>query len=126
MADKKKILLVEDDSFMMKILAEKLSRGGFEIQTADDGEECLKKLETYKPDIILLDIIMPRIDGYEVLHRLKESSVWRDIPVIALSNLGQKEEIDHALELGAKAFMVKANFTTGEIIENINKFLQEK
>lgn len=125
MAQKKKILLVEDDSFMIKILADKIVRNGFEIKTADDGEECLKKLESYKPDLILLDLIMPRVDGYEVLHRLKESQ-WHDIPVIVLSNLGEKEEIDHALELGAKSFMVKANFTTSEIIEKMNSMLQEK
>ncbi len=123
MAEKKKIFLVEDDGFMIKILADKIRRSGFEVETADDGEKGLKKLETYKPDLILLDLIMPRIDGYEMLHRLKESQ-WKDIPVIALSNLGQKEEIDHAMELGAKGFMVKANFTTSEIIEKINSILQ--
>lgn len=123
MADKKKILLVEDDSFMLKILAEKIARSGFEVQTAENGEECMKTLETYKPDLILLDIIMPRVDGYEVLHRLQESA-WKDIPVIVLSNLGQKEEIEHALALGAKSFMVKANFTTAEIIQKINGILQ--
>ena len=124
MVDKKKILLVEDDGFMMKILADKIGRSGFDIQIAENGEECLEKLETYAPDLILLDIIMPRLDSYEVLKRLSESSTWRTIPVIVLSNLGQKEEIEHALKLGAKSFLVKANFTTAEIVATMNQYLK--
>lgn len=122
---KKSILLVEDDVFMLEILSEKLLKSGFEVNIAKDGEECMKILESLKPDIILLDILMPKMDGVEVLRKMKISPELSSIPVVVLSNLGQKEEIDIALGLGAKDYIIKANFTTKEIIEKIKNVLNK-
>lgn len=124
-SDKKSILLVEDDVFMLEILSEKLSKSGFDVNIAKDGEECIKVLESLKPDIILLDILMPKMDGIEVLRKVKVSLELSSIPVLVLSNLGQKEEVDRALGLGAKDYIVKSNFTTKEIVEKIKKVLSE-
>ncbi|MBI2610531.1 response regulator [Candidatus Kaiserbacteria bacterium] len=120
MADTKKIMLVEDDGFMLDILANKLTKSGFEVHVAQDGEACLNALDSFKPDLVLLDIIMPQIDGFEVLRRIKDSSVWRATPVIVLTNLGEQKEVQHAMDLGAKGYIVKANVTTKEIVEKIN------
>lgn len=124
-SEKKNILLVEDDVFMLEILSEKLSKSGFDVNIAKDGEECIKVLESLKPDIILLDILMPKMDGIEVLRKVKVSPELSSIPVLVLSNLGQKEEVDRALGLGAKDYIVKSNFTTKEIVEKIKKVLSE-
>ena len=118
----KKILLVEDDFFLLDILSQRFKKSGFDVSVARDGEECLKVLESEKPDIILLDILMPKLDGFEVLRRMQGSPALSLIPVIVLSNLGQKEDIEKAKNLGAKDFIIKANFTTKEIIEKINSF----
>lgn len=124
MDNKKKILLVEDDVFMLELLSDKLTKSGFEVSVAVDGEECLKTLQSLKPDLMLLDIVMPKLDGLDVLRRMKNSPEFSQIPVIVLSNLGQKEEVERAMELGAKDYIVKANFTAGEIVEKLNKVLK--
>jgi len=121
----KKILLVEDDAFLSDILSEKLRKEGFDIDFATDGIEAVKKIEEISPSLVLLDIILPSIDGLEVLKRIRshENRVIQDLPVIMLSNLGQKEDSKKAFALGANEYLVKANFTTEEIIEKINKQL---
>jgi len=124
MANAKKILLAEDDVFILEIMAEKLKKSGFEVSIAKDGEDCIQVLTSLRPDILLLDILMPQIDGFEVLRRMKASESLSHIPVVVLSNLGQKEEIQKALDLGAKDYVVKANFTTNEIVEKINAVLK--
>lgn len=120
-----KVMLVEDDSFLRDICAKKLSKEGFEVYEAIDGEEALKNVEKIKPDIVLLDIILPAIDGFEVLEKIKASSVVevQKVPVIMLSNLGQKDDIDKAIKMGANDYMVKAHFSTEEIIEKIKSEL---
>lgn len=123
MAESKKILLVEDDVFMLEILSEKLKKSGFDVSIAKDGEDCMKILESLRPDIILLDILMPKIDGFEVLRIMKTKNELSNIPIVVLSNLGQKEEIQRAMDLGARDYIVKANFTTREIVEKINSVL---
>lgn len=123
MSEVKKILLVEDDVFMLDLLSDKLRKSGFDISVAVDGEECMKVLESLKPDLVLLDIVMPKMDGLDVLRRIKASQELSTIPVIVLSNLGQKEEVDRAVDLGAKDYIIKANFTTKEIVEKLNRIL---
>lgn len=120
-----KVMLVEDDSFLRDICAKKLSKEGFEVYEAIDGEEALKNVEKIKPDIVLLDIILPAIDGFEVLEKIRASSEERvqKVPVIMLSNLGQKDDIDKAIKMGANDYMVKAHFSTEEIIEKIKSEL---
>ena len=120
----KKILIVEDDRFLRELMVKKLEKEGFEVVQALDGEEGVKKAKEEKPDLILLDLILPGIDGFEVLARVKEDALIASVPVIILSNLGQKEDIDRGLKLGASDYLVKAHFTPGEIIEKVKNNLK--
>jgi len=119
-----KILIVEDDRFLRELIARKLKNEGYEVMEAVDGEEGLKKIKEEKPDLVLLDLILPGIDGFEVLTRAKEDPVTAPIPVIILSNLGQREEIERGLKLGAIDYLIKAHFTPGEIIEKIKNIVR--
>lgn len=120
----KNILVIEDDKFLRELIIQKLIREGYETSEAVDGEEGIKKIKQEKPDLILLDLILPGIDGFEVLSRAKEDSSLAQIPIIILSNLGQKSEVERGLKLGANAYLIKAHFTPGEIIEKIKDILQ--
>ena len=117
------ILLVEDDPFLRNICARKLVKENFEVREAMDGEQALRMIQKAIPDIILLDLILPSIDGFEVLTKIRadKNKALAETPVIILSNLGQDEEIQRGLSLGANSFMVKANSTTGEIVEKVKK-----
>jgi DNA-binding response OmpR family regulator len=120
----KKILIIEDDKFLRELISRKISDEGFDVAEAVDGEEGVKKVKTEKPDLILLDLILPGIDGFEVLSRTKEDLNSASIPVIILSNLGQKEEVEKGLKLGAVDYLIKAHFTPGEIVEKIKAILK--
>jgi len=120
----KTILIVEDDKFLRELIAQKLLKEGYNISEAIDGEEGIKKIKTEKPDLILLDLILPGIDGFEVLSRMKADEKLAEIPVIILSNLGQREEIERGLKLGANDYMIKAHFTPREIIDKIKTVLK--
>lgn len=115
----KKILIIEDDKFLRELIVQKLSKEDFGVSEAIDGEEGIKKIKEEKPDLILLDLILPGIDGFEVLSRMKEDPALTSIPVIILSNLGQKEDVERGLKLGAVDYLIKAHFTPGEIIEKV-------
>ncbi|MFA4833708.1 MAG: response regulator [Patescibacteria group bacterium] len=123
-----KVLLVEDDSFLRDICAKKLTKEGFRVFEIIDGEQALGNLEKIEPDIILLDIILPTVNGFEVLEKIRANGnkKIKQTPVIMLSNLGQKEDVDKALSLGANGYLIKAHFTTEEIIEKIKKELAVK
>ena len=118
-----KILIIEDDKFLRELIARKLEEEKYVISEAVDGEEGLRKIREDKPDLILLDLILPSLDGFEVLREAKSDPEVKDIPVIVLSNLGQKEDVDRALSLGAKDYLIKAHFTPEEIVEKIKKVL---
>jgi DNA-binding response OmpR family regulator len=120
----KTILIVEDDKFLRELIAKKLQKEGYNISEAVDGEEGIKKIKTEKPDLVLLDLILPGIDGFEVLSRMKADEELAGIPVIILSNLGQREEIERGLKLGANDYMIKAHFTPREIIDKIKSVLK--
>ncbi len=122
----KKILIIEDDQFLRDLATTKLKREGFEVFGAVDGDEGLKMIPNSNPDIILLDIILPGIDGFEVLRRIKADKDHKNIPVILLSNLGQKSDIDRGLSLGASGYIIKAHHTLDEIIVKIKKCAQKK
>jgi DNA-binding response OmpR family regulator len=119
----KKILVIEDDKFLRKLLLDRLAEEGYFVDGAIDGEEGLKKAKGEKFDLILLDLILPGIDGFEVLSSLKSDKSFEKIPVLILSNLGQKEEIEKGLKLGAIDYIIKAHFTLEEIVEKIKKVL---
>ena len=122
----KKILIVEDDKFLRELISKKLKDEGYQLAQAIDGEEGVVKAKEVSPDLILLDLILPGIDGFEVLSRIKNDSIVSSVPVIILSNLGQKEEIEKGIKLGAIDFLIKAHFTPGEIIEKIKEILKQK
>ena len=120
----KTILIIEDDKFLRELISQKLTKEGFPISEAIDGEEGIKKIKEEKPGLILLDLILPGIDGFEVLSQMKEDPSVSSIPVIILSNLGQKEDVEKGLKLGAVDYLIKAHFTPGEIIEKIKAVLK--
>lgn len=115
----KNILIVEDDKFLRELISQKLIKEGYNISEAVDGEEGIKKIKEEKPDLVLLDLILPGIDGFEVLTKMREDASLGSIPVIILSNLGQKEDVEKGLKLGAADYLIKAHFTPGEIIDKI-------
>lgn len=120
----KKILVAEDDKFLASAYRVKLAKAGFEVQIVSDGSEALEALKTFTPDIILLDLIMPGKDGFATLQELKINSDWKKIPVLVASNLGQKEDIDKATQLGAVGFIIKSDFSLESIIDKINQVIQ--
>lgn len=119
----KKILLVEDDVFVRDIYNTKFGNEGYEVIVAENGMEALKKLETIRPDIILLDIMMPYMDGMEVLTKIKEREMLKKIPIIMLTNLSDKERIDFSISQGANEFIIKSHFTPSEVMQKIKTLL---
>lgn len=122
-----KILIIEDDKFLRELIVRKLSiEKEFEIVHAVDGESGLKVFKESKPDIVLLDLILPGIDGFEVLAKMKQDPSLSPVPVIILSNLGQKDDVERGMKLGAVDYMVKAHFTPNEIVEKLKQILAKK
>jgi DNA-binding response OmpR family regulator len=119
-----KILLIEDDKFLSDMYVTKFSKFGYEIETAYDGEEGIRKIKELKPDIILLDIRLPLKDGFEVLGETKKDQKTKDIPIILLTNLGQKEDIEKGLKLGAVDYLIKAQFTPQEVVDKVKKITE--
>ncbi|HBK34540.1 MAG: Two component transcriptional regulator, winged helix family [Candidatus Uhrbacteria bacterium GW2011_GWE2_40_58] len=124
MKERKTILLVEDDIFLVAAYKDGLEREGFIIQVATDGEEAMAQLAKEIPDLILLDLIMPVKDGFEVLEEMHQDADLKKIPVIILTNLGQEEDIKKGKELGAIDYLVKANFTLAEVVKIIENHLK--
>jgi len=120
-----KILIIEDDKFLRELIAKKLIKEGYEVDEAIDGEEGVKKVKEILPDVVLLDLILPGIDGFEVLKTIKEDDKTSTIPVVILSNLGQKDEVEKGLSLGAVDFLIKAHFTPEEIVEKVKSVLSK-
>jgi DNA-binding response OmpR family regulator len=120
-----KILIIEDDKFLRDLIVQKLQKEGYAIVEAVDGEEGVSRAREEQPDLLLLDLILPGIDGFMVLEQVKKDQKTKHIPVIILSNLGQKEDVDRGLRLGAADFLIKAHFTPGEIIEKIKAVLKQ-
>lgn len=121
----KKILFIEDESALQKTFETAFKKEGFEMISALDGETGLKLAEKEKPDLILLDLILPKIEGIEVLKKLKEDEKTKDIPVIVLTNLEDLEKIEKAMELGAKAYLVKAEFSLQEVVDKVKEILTQ-
>lgn len=117
---------VEDDAFLSDVIAKKLSSEKAILFHTANGEEAFPMAEKEMPDIILLDILLPGMDGFEILRQLKKSEKTRSIPVILFSNLGQREDIDKGKDLGAVKFLVKATVTLDEIVGEIKNTLPEK
>ncbi len=123
--EKIKILLVEDDKFLRDICGTKLAKEGFEVIEAIDGGEVLPKIETHKPNVVLLDIVLPSANGFEILSQIKghQDPAVAKTTVLMLSNLGQEDDVKKAISLGASDYLIKSNFTTQEITDKIKKTL---
>lgn len=119
----KYILLVEDDPFIADIYATRLKEDGFTVDLASDGQECLDKIREKKPDLLVLDIVLPRIDGWEILEEIRKDNKLKDTKVIIISNLSQKSEVQKGMELGALKYLIKAYYTPAEIIQEVKKIL---
>ena len=118
-----RVLLVEDDSFLRDLLSQKMRKEKFQVIEAVDGEDGLKKTVSEKPHIVLLDLILPGADGFETLKRIRAEESVAQVPIIILSNLGQKDDIEKGMQLGATDYLVKAHNTPGEIIDKIRMIL---
>jgi DNA-binding response OmpR family regulator len=121
----KKILLVEDDNFIIDIYITKLKEVGFSVQSAVNGEDALAKIKQSRPDLVLLDIVLPQVTGFEFLQEIKSMPELKNVPVIVLSNLGQKKEVEKGLSLGAAKYLIKAHYTPTEVVEEIRAILNK-
>ena len=121
------VLLVEDDPFLREICSKKLVKEGYTVYEAVDGLQAIKAFAKVKPQIVLLDIILPSIDGFQVLKKIRsdEDSLVAQVPVIMLSNLGQEDDVKKAMDLGANDYLIKAHFTTDEIADRIDTILKK-
>ncbi len=117
-----KVLIIDDDPFIVDMYVIKLKDEHFMIETAHDGKEGLKKIKEYKPDVVLLDVVMPVLDGFGVLEALRGDSS-RTCKIILLTNLGQQQDVERGMRLGADDYLVKAHFTPSEIVEKIKGVL---
>lgn len=118
------ILIVEDEEFLVRTLQDNLVSEGFKVDAAMDGEEALSKLAKDKPDLILLDLLLPKKDGFYVLNQVKQNPEWKLIPVIVLSNLGGDTEIKKALEMGADDYFVKSQHPIQEVVEKVKDYIE--
>ena len=127
MSDKSKILLVEDDPMVVKMYQRKLNFEGFDLDLAYNGEEGLESLAKSRPDIILLDVMMPKMNGFEMLKIVKADPALKDIPVVILTNLGDRsEDVEKSKEIGADDYWVKANMPLNELTSKIKNILARK
>ncbi len=118
-----KLLIVEDEKELAEVLRMEFESQDFSVEVAVDGEDALSKLKSYVPNLILLDLLLPKKDGFEVLETIKANRKLKNIPVIILSNLGQDEEIKRGLDLGAKDYFVKAQHPVKEIVDKVKHYL---
>ena len=121
---KKKILLVEDDLLIVEIYTTRLKEAGFEIESEVDGESAIRKLKEKDFDLVLLDIVLPNLTGFEFLERIRNKEKIKNVKVLILSNLGQKTDVDKAERLGAIKYLIKAHYTPSEVVEEIKKILE--
>ncbi|NIP33050.1 response regulator [Candidatus Saccharibacteria bacterium] len=126
MADKKQkeILVIEDDQFLVKIYQSKFKKEGFAVRVAFDGEEGLKEIKKKLPNIIILELILPNLDGFSFLEKIKKEPKTAGVPVIILTDLGQKDDIERGMELGAVEYFVKADTPLSKIINTIKKHIK--
>ena len=121
---KKNILIVEDDQFFRELLKKKLTSVGFSIIEASNGAEGVENVKSKKPDLIIFYFLLPNIDGFEVLSKVKTSSDTSSTPVIIVSNLGQQEDIEKGMKLGANDYLIKSQFDIESIVSKINNILK--
>ncbi len=118
-----KILIIDDDPFILDMYVLKFKEVGFQIEIAKNGKEGLQKITDTKPNAVLLDVVMPIMDGFEVLHHLAKEKILEKTKVILLTNLGQKDDIERGLKLGAKDYIIKAHFTPSQVVDKVKSVL---
>ena len=119
----KKILIIEDEEILLELIQKKLVQEGYQVNIARDGLEGLEKLREEKPDLILLDIVMPRMGGFEVMEEIKKDDNLKGIPIIIISNSGQPVELSRAKELGVVDWLIKTDFDPIEVVDKVKKQL---
>jgi DNA-binding response OmpR family regulator len=120
---KPQILIVEDDQFMLKAHEIKFTHEGFDIWFAKDGDEALAFLSRERPDVVLLDLMLPRTSGFDVLATIRKNNTWKDVPVIVMTNLGQPQDIERAKLLGASDYLIKANTKISDVVKKVREYL---
>lgn len=118
-----KILIVDDDPFILDMYVIKFKEQGFQIDTATDGKAALEKIEEGKPDIILLDVVMPKMDGFDVIKKIQGSKTPHTFKILFLTNFGQKEDVERGMQLGADGYIIKAHFTPSEVVAKVKQLL---
>lgn len=119
----KKVLIVEDDAFILDTVTRKFETAGYKVSPAKNAEEAKKYMLSDMPNVILLDIMLPQVNGIEFLKQIRAEESTKNIPVVVFSNLGSETEIKQAMDIGATEYLVKASFTPSEVIEKVNKLL---
>lgn len=118
----KKILIAEDESVLLNVLKDRFETEGWKVSTAKDGEETIGAVNKTQPDVVLLDLLMPKKDGFEVLKEIRSNPEFKNLSIIVLSNLGSDEDIKRALALGANDYFVKTQHPMSEIVEKVKKY----
>ena len=121
---KKKILLVEDDPLIIKIYSSRLEQDGFEVEVASRGNEVMRKLKEQKYDLVLLDLVLPELTGFEILEKIRKEKEFSNLKVLVLSNLGEKENISKANRFGIVDYLVKASYTPKEVVQEVSRVLK--
>lgn len=121
-----KVLVIEDDKFLVNAYRIKFEKIGYETRIAEDGVEALKILEEWSPEVVILDLVMPNMDGYEFLEKMRSVDRFKSIPVLISSNLGQPEDIDRATKLGANSYIIKGNLSLTELVAKLEELIPKK
>ena len=122
--DKKKtVLIIEDDIFLIKAYQVKFEKEGIDAVVANDGKEAMGFLDKEPVSVVILDLMLPGMSGFDILEAIRKNSKWKKVPVIILSNLGQQEDIDRGKALGANEYFIKTNIKINEIVEKVKKYL---
>lgn len=124
MPEAKKVLIIDDDPFILEMYMLKLKETGFLVETARNGKEGIERIKEYQPDVVLLDVVMPAMDGFGVLQELKKNRPSHFMKTVLLTNLGQKEDVERGMQLGADDYIIKAHFTPTEVVEKIRRLLE--
>lgn len=120
-----KILVIDDDPFILDMYVLKFRDQGFQIETATDGAMGLGKIKTFTPDIVLLDVVMPKMDGFDVIKKLQEEKKTKNFKILFLTNFGQKEDVERGMQLGADGYIIKAHFTPSEVVNKVREMLYD-
>lgn len=122
--NKVKILIIEDDPFLSEMYLVKLVQNGFDVEVASDGKAGLDKVKTLMPTLVLLDIVLPSMDGFEVLDGIKKNPKLKDTLIVLLTNLGQREDIEKGIALGANDYIIKAHYTPTAVVVKVKEILK--